>query len=174
MNILHANTDPTLLTRLRQMLAHAASADIAVGYLFVSGFNAVADELAKPSLKRVRILVGRADRATIEEVARGMQQAEALRSRVEGDELVRRSARRALGAEAPLAAVAAEDRRPVRVLRAVLARAAQARPILARAGPPGGPPPTSAWRSRRRRSCRSAGPCAGSRSGGARRPAAAR
>ena len=98
MNILHATTDPTLLQRLKQMLGSAARADIAVGYLFVSGFNAVADELA--ALDKVRILVGRTDRPTLEEVARGVQQAEALRARVEGDGLVRRGDRPALGAQA--------------------------------------------------------------------------
>ena len=98
MNILHATTDPTLLQRLKQMLGSAARADIAVGYLFVSGFNAVADELA--ALEKVRILVGRTDRPTLEEVARGVQQAEALRARVEGDGLVRRGDRPALGAQA--------------------------------------------------------------------------
>ena len=37
MNILHATTDPDLLTRLREMLDSSACADIAVGYLFMSG-----------------------------------------------------------------------------------------------------------------------------------------
>ncbi|MGE0543127.1 MAG: hypothetical protein AB7R89_23450 [Dehalococcoidia bacterium] len=63
------------------MLGFSVRADIAVGYLFVSGFNAVADEIA--ALERVRILVGRADRQTLEEVARGIQQAEAVRARVD-------------------------------------------------------------------------------------------
>lgn len=98
MNILHAQTDPTLLARLKTMLGSAHRADIAVGYLFISGFNAVAEELGK--LEKVRVLVGRADRATLDEVASGLQQAEALAARVEGDELVRPSARAALGAQA--------------------------------------------------------------------------
>ena len=59
-NILHATTDPDLLTRLREMLDSSARADIAVGYFFMSGFEAVADSLAR--LDKVRILVGRADR----------------------------------------------------------------------------------------------------------------
>ena len=42
-NILHATTDPDLLTRLREMLDSSARADIAVGYFFMSGFEAVAD-----------------------------------------------------------------------------------------------------------------------------------
>jgi hypothetical protein len=41
-NILHASTNPTLLTCLKQMLDSAARVDIAVGYLFVSGLKAVA------------------------------------------------------------------------------------------------------------------------------------
>ena len=61
MTILHAHTDPDLLTRLKQMLGSAARADIAVGYLFMSGFGEVVDELAR--LNKTRILVGRADRS---------------------------------------------------------------------------------------------------------------
>jgi hypothetical protein len=80
------------------MLASAERADIAVGYLFVSGFNAVADELGR--LDQVRILVGRTDRQTLDEVARGLQQAEALQARLESDELIKRSARQTLGAQA--------------------------------------------------------------------------
>jgi HKD family nuclease/superfamily II DNA or RNA helicase len=98
MNILHAHTDPTLLERLKQMLGGAHRADIAVGYLFVSGFNAVADELA--GLEKIRILVGRTDRQTLDEVARGVQQAEALRARVDCDGMIRRSARQEVGAQA--------------------------------------------------------------------------
>ena len=45
-NILHATTDPDLLTRLREMLDSSARADIAVGYFFMSRFEAVADSLA--------------------------------------------------------------------------------------------------------------------------------
>jgi len=45
MNILHATTDPDLLTRLKEMLDSSARADIAVGYFFMSGFEAVADVL---------------------------------------------------------------------------------------------------------------------------------
>lgn len=39
------------------MLDSTASADIAVGYLFISGRNEVAEELGR--LEKVRILVGR-------------------------------------------------------------------------------------------------------------------
>ncbi len=98
MTILHANTDPDLLTRLRQMLASAARADIAVGYFFMSGFGQVADELAK--LKKTRILVGCADQPTLEAVAAGLQQAEALRAQLDADQTVPRSQRQAIANEA--------------------------------------------------------------------------
>ena len=91
MNILHASTDPPLLERLREMLASSARADIAVGYFFVSGFEAVADDLAR--LDKVRILVGRTDGKVLEEIAQDLQQAQALQARLEADSLVRRRQR---------------------------------------------------------------------------------
>ncbi len=98
MDILHAQTDPTLLDRLKEMLRYSKAADIAVGYLFVSGFDAVAEEISQ--LEKARILVGRTDRPMLEEVARGLQQAEALRARLNGDGTVKRSARDEIGAQA--------------------------------------------------------------------------
>jgi hypothetical protein len=98
MNILHASTEPSFLERLRQMLGSAVKADIAVGYLFVSGFDAVVDKIA--SLQKVRILVGHIDRPTLDEVARGLQQVEAIGARLDADRTVRRSARPALAARA--------------------------------------------------------------------------
>ncbi len=91
MNILHATTDPSLLDRLKQMLGSSDRADIAVGYFFISGFDAIADDLSR--LDEVRILVGRTDRHILEEVAAGLQQAEALLQRIEADSIVRRSQR---------------------------------------------------------------------------------
>ena len=90
-NILHATTDPDLLTRLRDMLDSSARADIAVGYFFMSGVEAVADSLAR--LNKVRILVGRADRPVLESVALGRQQSEAPRARLESDGMVQRRQR---------------------------------------------------------------------------------
>jgi len=50
LNILHARTDPTLLERLKS----SRSADITMGYIFISGFAALAE---KPgSLEKVRIV----------------------------------------------------------------------------------------------------------------------
>ena len=91
MNILHARTEPDLLTRLKGMLGSSARTDIAVGYFFISGFEAVADDLAR--LDRVRILVGRTDGQVLEEVALGLQQADALRARLDEDCTVRRRQR---------------------------------------------------------------------------------
>ena len=91
MNILHATTDPTLLARLKGMLGSSARADIAVGYFFISGFEAVADDLAR--LDRVRILVGRTDRRVLEEVALGLQQTQALKARLDADSTVQRRQR---------------------------------------------------------------------------------
>ena len=98
MTILHAHTDPDLLTRLRQMLSSANRADVAVGYFFMSGFGQVADELAR--LNKTRILMGRADQPTLEAVAAGLQQADAVRAQLETDQTIPRRQRQALANEA--------------------------------------------------------------------------
>ena len=98
MNILHATTEPSLLDRLKQMLASSARADIAVGYFFISGFEEVADDLV--ALDGVRILVGRTDRPVLEEVAAGLQQVEALRTKLSADGLIRRSQQEQVAAQA--------------------------------------------------------------------------
>ncbi len=98
MNILHATTEPDLLTRLREMLDSSARADIAVGYFFMSGFEAVADSLKR--LNKVRTLVGRADRPALESVALGLQQSDALRARLDADGMVQRRQREAIAREA--------------------------------------------------------------------------
>ena len=82
MTILHATTDPDLLTRLKEMLGSAAHADIAVGYFFISGFSAVSEELGR--LKKTRILVGRTDRPTLEAVAAGLNQARPIQAHLDG------------------------------------------------------------------------------------------
>ena len=94
MNILHSTTDPDLLTRLREMLGSSSRADIAVGYFFMSGFGAVSDSLSR--LDKVRILVGRTDRPTLEAVASGLQQSQALKEQLEADQLVPRRQREAI------------------------------------------------------------------------------
>ena len=97
MTILNASTDPDLLTRLRQMLGSAVRADIAVGYFFMSGFRQVADDLAR--LRETRILIGRADQPTLEAVAAGLRQADALRSQLDADQAIPRSQRQGVADE---------------------------------------------------------------------------
>ena len=98
MTILHATTDPDLLTRLKQMLGSAARADIAVGYFFISGFTSVADELSR--LNKTRILVGRTDRPTLESVAAGLQQAGPLQARLDADHTIPRRQRTSIANDA--------------------------------------------------------------------------
>ena len=92
MTILHAGTDPDLLTRLREMLGSAARADIAVGYFFVSGFAQVADKISR--LRKTRILVGRTDRPSLEAVASGLYQARLLQAKLDAERMVSRRQRR--------------------------------------------------------------------------------
>ena len=87
-NILHSTTDPAFLQRLKSMFGSSARADIAVGYFFISGFDAIASDLDR--LEGVRILVGRTDRQVFEEVALGLQQVDALSVRKQMDEVVQR------------------------------------------------------------------------------------
>ena len=98
MTILHAKTDPTMLVRLKEMLGSADRADIAVGYFFVSGFAQVTEEISR--LKKTRVLVGRADRPTLEAVAAGLHQARPLENQLEINRTIRRSQRPTVAAEA--------------------------------------------------------------------------
>ena len=66
MNILYATSAPTFADDCKAILAEARSADIAVGYLFMSGFTAVAHELS--GLAHIRILVGRTDRVVLDDI----------------------------------------------------------------------------------------------------------
>ena len=98
MNILHATSDPSLLQRLKEMLGSSARADIAVGYFFIGGFEEVARDLAR--LDKIRILVGRTDGQVLEEVAAGLQQAEALQAKLSADGIVQRSRQDQVAAQA--------------------------------------------------------------------------
>lgn len=98
MNILHATTEPPLIDRLQQMLSSSERADIAVGYFFINGFETVASQLSH--LQKVRILVGRADRRVLEEVALGLQQTQALESQLRADGTIRRSQKEGLALQA--------------------------------------------------------------------------
>lgn len=74
MTILHADSDPKFAEHLRTVLTEANgqphSVDIAVGYFYLSGFATVADLLAQRPGK-VRILIGRTDRPTSQEILAG-------------------------------------------------------------------------------------------------------
>ena len=74
MTILHAHSEPQFTEHLRSVLAEANgqphSVDIAVGYFYLSGFTQVADLLANRPGK-VRILIGRTDTPTRQEIVAG-------------------------------------------------------------------------------------------------------
>ena len=79
MTILHANSEPQFTDHLRSVLSEANgqphSVDIAVGYFYLSGFTQVADLLAmRPG--QVRILIGRTDTPTRQEIAAGYNPSE--------------------------------------------------------------------------------------------------
>ena len=95
MNILHAGTDHDLLTRLKETLGSAGSAEIAVGYFFMSGFSTVANEL--PRLNRTRTLVGWTDRPTLGALAARLQQARPLDAHLNAARTVPRRQRQASG-----------------------------------------------------------------------------
>ena len=97
MTVYHAHTDPGLLTRLRQMLGSSARSDIAVGYFFMSGFAEVVDDLAR--LNKTRVLVGRTDRSTLEAVAAGLRQTNALRAQLDAGRTVSRRQRQEAAGE---------------------------------------------------------------------------
>ena len=80
------------------MLGSSVRADIAVGYFFISGFEQVSAEFGE--LQRVRILVGRTDRQVLEAVAADLQQAPALRRRLEDESTVRRRDRPGIARQA--------------------------------------------------------------------------
>ena len=98
MDILHASTEPDLLTRLKDMLSSADRADIAVGYFFMSGFEAVANELSR--LNRTRILVGRTDRPTLEAVAAGLYQSRPIQAHLDSIRTIPRRQRQQAADEA--------------------------------------------------------------------------
>ena len=80
MTILHAYSNPQFTEHLRSVLSEAngqpKSVDIAVGYFYLSGFAKVHDLLAtRPG--KIRILIGRTDRPTSQEIAAGYNSQEA-------------------------------------------------------------------------------------------------
>ena len=78
MTILHAHSDPHFAAHLRaDANAHPHSVDIAVGYFYLSGFAQVSDLLdTRPG--KVRILIGRTHRPTLEQIAAGLSAGDTL------------------------------------------------------------------------------------------------
>ncbi|MDE2842169.1 MAG: phospholipase D-like domain-containing protein [Chloroflexota bacterium] len=80
MTILHAHSEPQFTDYLRSVIGEGDgrphSVDIAVGYFYLSGYTQVADLLAnRPG--RVRILIGRTDTPTRQEIVAGYNPREA-------------------------------------------------------------------------------------------------
>jgi hypothetical protein len=62
------NRDEKLIDHIRQILPGSQSARFAVGYFFLSGLEAVADQLA--NVRELRLLIGNtSSRETIEQIA---------------------------------------------------------------------------------------------------------
>src|SRR5262245_35315936 len=64
------NRELHLADAVRPLLSESVRAHFAVGYFFLSGFKAIADQLA--TVQELRLLIGNtSDRATIEQLAEG-------------------------------------------------------------------------------------------------------
>lgn len=87
MTILHAQSDPQFTEHLRSVLSEAMgephSVDIAVGYFYLSGFGQVADLLGNRPGK-VRILIGRTDTPTRQEIISGYSPKESTKGYYDG------------------------------------------------------------------------------------------
>ena len=75
MTILHATSNPQFMKHLRNVIDDATHVDIAVGYFYLSGFKEVADLLDRRA-GSVRILIGRTDRPTLQEIEAGYHPSE--------------------------------------------------------------------------------------------------
>lgn len=66
-----------LTDAVRPLLSESVRGHFAVGYFFLSGFKAIADQLA--TVQELRLLIGNtSDRATIEQLAEGHASREAI------------------------------------------------------------------------------------------------
>ena len=71
------NCESYLADAVRPLLGQSVRAHFAVGYFFLSGFKAIAEELEK--VQELRLLIGKtSDRATIEQLAEGHASREAI------------------------------------------------------------------------------------------------
>ena len=98
MNIIHATSVPTFMDDLKAILGEAKSADIAVGYFFMSGFTEVAYELS--AVAKIRILVGRTDREVLDDIAAAINHNDTLGEYLATHRPIQRSERDRLRGEA--------------------------------------------------------------------------
>jgi HKD family nuclease len=76
------NRDEKLIDHIRQILPGSRSARFAVGYFFLSGLEAVADQLA--NVRELRLLIGNtSNRETIEQIAEGYRRLEQIQDAAE-------------------------------------------------------------------------------------------
>jgi superfamily II DNA/RNA helicase/HKD family nuclease len=87
------NRSEQLIDHINKILSSAEAAKIAVGYFFLSGFEAVADQL--DGLQKIRILIGNTtSRETIEQISEGYKRLELARIANEKEQFQNRSERR--------------------------------------------------------------------------------
>lgn len=87
------NRSDKLIDCIKQILPAADSAKFAVGYFFLSGFEAIGKELA--SVKELRLLIGNTStRETIEQISEGYKRLEMAQEKVEDLAYARRSERK--------------------------------------------------------------------------------
>ena len=87
------NRSEQLLDHINQILPIAEEAKIAVGYFFLSGFEAVADQL--DGLQKIRILIGNTtSRETIEQISEGYKRLELAKMAEEKEQFQNKSEQR--------------------------------------------------------------------------------
>ncbi len=91
------NRTEKLVDAIRRVLPGAQAAKFAVGYFFLSGLEAVADQLA--NVRELRLLIGNtSNRETIEQIAEGYRRLEQVRDAVEAIQYPRHIAMEAAAA----------------------------------------------------------------------------
>jgi hypothetical protein len=76
------NRHEKLIDHIRQILPGSQSAKFAVGYFFLSGLEAVADQLA--NVRELRLLIGNtSNRETIEQISEGYRRLEQIQDAAE-------------------------------------------------------------------------------------------
>jgi hypothetical protein len=79
------NRKHKLADRITTILSSSEAAHFAVGYFFLSGFEAIAPQLT--NIKKLRLLIGNtSDRQTIEQIAQGYRHLELMREHLDSYE----------------------------------------------------------------------------------------